>query len=119
MKVKVTHKFKDKYTGKTHIKGEVLEITPERYQEIRAVGDFVFQIAQNDTSATESPDAINTSGEKTETAETPADASSDAFDEMSIRELKEYADKAYKLAFKNGMKKAEIIEELRRRENHG
>ena len=93
MKVKVTHKFKDKYTEITHMKGEVLEISEERYQEISSVGDFV-QIV-------------------------PEAATSDAFDEMSIRELKEYADKAYKLAFKNGMKKSEIIEELRRRENHG
>lgn len=93
MKVKVTHKFRDKYTGKIYAKGDVLEITEERYQEISSVGNFV-QIV-------------------------PEDASSDAFDEMSIRELKEYADKAYKLAFKNGMKKSEIIEELRRREKHG
>lgn len=101
MKVKVTHKFKDKYTEITHAKGEVLEITPERYEEIKSVGDFVFPITENEES------------------EAHEDVSSDAFDEMSIRELKEYADKAYKLAFKNGMKKAEIIEELRRRENHG
>ena len=47
------------------------------------------------------------------------DAHADGFDEMSIRELKEYADKAYKLTFKGNMKKAEIIEELRRMEQHG
>lgn len=93
MKVKVTHKFKDKYTEETHYKGEVLEITDERYQEIMSAGNFV-QIV-------------------------PEEAASDGFDEMSIRELKEYADKAYKLTFKGGMKKAEIIEVLRRRETHG
>ena len=93
MKVKVTHKFKDKHTGKLHTKGDVLEISDERYAEIMSAGNFV-QIV-------------------------PEDVSSDGFDEMSIRELKEYADKAYKLTFKGGMKKSEIIEVLRRRETHG
>jgi len=93
MKVKVTHKFKDKHSGKLHSKGEVLEISEERYQEIASVGNFV-QIV-------------------------PEDATNDAFDEMSIRELKEYADKTYKLTFKGGMKKSEIIDVLRRREQHG
>ena len=93
MKVKVTHKFKDKHTEMIHSKGDILEINDERYQEIASVGNFV-QIV-------------------------PEDASSDGFEEMSIRELKEYADKAYKMTFKGGMKKSEIIEVLRRRESHG
>lgn len=93
MKVKVTHKFKDKHTGKTYIKGDILDISDERHQEISSVGNFV-QIV-------------------------PEDVSNDGFDEMSIRELKEYADNAYKLTFKGNMKKSEIIEELRRREAHG
>jgi hypothetical protein len=93
MKVKVTHKFKDKHTGILYAKGEVLEITGERYQEIASAGNFVQII--------------------------PDDAASDGFDEMSIRELKEYADQTYKLTFKGGMKKSEIIEVLRRREKNG
>lgn len=130
MKVKVIRKFKDKHTGKTHRRGEVMEITKERFQEISKVGEFVQTItenAQSDASAASETDTVNVSNDEMETAETPAYASSDAtgdttsdgFDEMSIRELKEYADKAYKLAFKNGAKKAEIIEVLRRREQHG
>ena len=130
MKVKVIRKFRDKYTGKSHRRGEVLEISQARYQEISKVGDFVQPIAeeaQNDASAAPEPDTVNVSSDETETAETPADASSDAtevvptdgFDEMSIRELKEYADKAYKLTFRSGAKKSEIIEVLRRREQHG
>ena len=130
MKVKVIRKFKDKHTGKTHHKGDVLEITKERFQEIKQVGDLVQPIienAQNDESAAYEADTVNVSNDEPETAETPADASSDetedapsdGFDEMSIRELKEYANKAYKLAFKTGAKKAEIIEVLRRREQHG
>lgn len=106
MKVIVTRKFKDIHTDKIHYKGEVLEISDERYQEIADVGNFVMRITENDTE--------NASEE-----ETHPDAPADAFDEMSIRELREYADKAYKLTFKGSMKKSEIIEELRRREMHG
>ena len=102
MEVIVTHKFKDRHTGKTHDQGEVLEISEERYEEIASVGNFVMRI-------------FNVEDEETENAENPADA----FDEMSIRELREYADKAYKLAFKSNVKKSEIIEELRRREQNG
>ena len=97
MRVKVTRNFKDKYTGQNHAKGDVLEISMERYEEIKAVGDFVFPINEDEQN----------------------DARADGFDEMSIRELKEYADKAYKLTFKGSMKKAEMIEELRRMEKHG
>lgn len=93
MRVKVTHKFKDKHTGKTYIQGELLDISEERHQEIANAGNYV-QIV-------------------------PEDVSNDGFDEMSIRELREYADKAYKLTFKGNMKKAEMIEELRRIEKHG
>lgn len=98
MKVIVTHKFKDRHTGNTHYKGEVLEISDERYAEIAGVGNFVMQIFDVENDEPES---------------------ADAFDEMSIRELREYAEKAYKLTFKGSMKKSEIIEELRRRETHG
>ena len=97
MRVKVTRKFIDRHTGEAHFKGDVLEISMERYEEIKAVGDFVFPINEDEQN----------------------DAHADGFDEMSIRELKEYADKAYKLTFKGNMKKAEIIEELRRMEQHG
>ena len=93
MRVKVTRKFIDRHTGEAHFKGDVLEITEERYQEIASVGNFVQMISD--------------------------DVTSDGFDEMSIRELKEYADKTYKLTFKGNMKKAEMIEELRRMEKHG
>ena len=102
MKVIVTHKFKDRHTGNTHYKGEVLEISDERYAEITGVGNFVMQI-------------FDVEDDESENGEIPADA----FDEMSIRELKEYAEKAYKLTFKGSTKKSEIIEELRRRETHG
>ena len=103
MRVKVTHKFKDRHTGDIHYKGDVLEISMERYEEIKYVGDFVFPINEDEEIHEDAPD----------------DAHTDGFDEMSIRDLKEYADKTYKMTFKGNMKKAEIIEILRKKEQHG
>lgn len=101
MKVKVVRDFRDKYTLVIHRRGDVLEITEERYAELKLAGEYVYNIAQD--GAEKAP-------------ETAADGPADGFDDMSIRELKEYADKAYKLTFKVGMKKAEIIDKLRRME---
>ena len=103
MRVKVTHKFKDRHTGDIHYKGDVLEISMERYEEIKYVGDFVFPIYEDEEIHEDAPDEAHTDG----------------FDEMSIRDLKEYADKTYKMTFKGNMKKAEIIEILRKKEQHG
>lgn len=119
MKVKVMHKFTDKYTGEQYNQGDVLEITEERYAEIMRVARLVFPIAQDD--------ALSVSGERvnelsSDEEETPTDDSvkpSDGFELMSVRELKEYADVTYKLTFKGNMKKAEIIEVLRRMERNG
>lgn len=120
MKVKVTRKFRDKYTGERYNKGAVLEITEERYAEIVSVGEFIQRIAQeaqNDAETNGDADAINVSNEESESAETLEEKPTDGFNIMSVRELKEYADKAHKLTFKTGTKKAEIIEALRRMEN--
>ena len=116
MKVKVTRKFRDKYTGELHKKGDLLEVTEERYNEIMSVGKFLFKIAQNDAQNTSSEKANALSSEAEETPTNDPEQSEDGFDIMSVRELKEYADKTYKLTFKGGMKKAEIIETLRRME---
>ena len=91
MKVKVTRKFRDKYTGELHVKGDCLEITEERYAEIMHAGNFVCQIAQMPAETVETPDATIPSSDEQNIAESP----SDGFDIMSVRELKEYADKAY------------------------
>ena len=115
MLVKVIRKFRDKYTGDHYKKGDILEITEERYAEIMTVGELVLQIAQKPAAGAENDATINPSTEEQNVAETP----SDGFDVMSVKELKEYADKAYKLTFKSGTKKAEIIEELRRLERNG
>lgn len=114
MLVKVIRKFKDKYTGEHYKKGDVLDITEERYKEIKSVGDFVYlyQIVEKPAETQESDTVTNPSDDEQNVTETP----SDGFEDMSVKELKEYADKAYKLTFKNGTKKAEIIETLRRME---
>lgn len=119
MKVKVTHKFNDRHTNVLHRRGDVLEISQERYEEIMRVGAFVVKIAQDDAQTVSDVPASNESDAPENRAEASADAPTDGLDEMSMRELREYADKAYKLTFKVGMKKTEIIEEIRRREKNG
>lgn len=117
MIVKVTRKFKNKYNGELYSKGAVLDITEERYAEIRSVGNFVFPIAQDDAKNATSDDVNTLSNDVVEMPTNDSAKSGDGFDEMSVAKLKEYADKAYKMTFKGGTKKAEIIETLRRMEN--
>lgn len=119
MKVKVLRKFTDKYTGKHYRQGDVLDITEERCKEILSVGQLVYVIAQDATEAPSEDGTTTPSTDAEKAAESTSDAPDDAFESMSVRELKEYADKAYKITFKGGMKKAEIIEELRRLERNG
>ena len=116
MKVKVTRKFTDKYTGAHYRRGDVLDITEERYNEIMRVGNLVFRIAQNDAQNVCSEEMNTLSNKAEETPTNDSGTSGDGFDIMSVRELKEYADKAHKLTFGRGTKKAEIIETLRRME---
>ncbi len=116
MKVKVTRKFIDKYSGLHHVKGDVLDITEERYNEIMSVGNLVVKIAQDDAGKPIGRSMMKNIDEAEETPTNDSDASSDGFDVMSVRELKEYADKAHKLTFGRGTKKAEMIETLRRME---
>lgn len=96
MNVKVLKKFRDKHTGELFEKGDVLTISEGRYNELKYAGRYVQKIA-------EAPDA------------TP-ETLKDGFDVMTMSELREYADKAYKLTFGRGTKKAEMIETLRRME---
>ncbi len=118
MKVKVIRKFRDRYTGAIYNKGDLLEITEERYKEILNVGNLVFKIAQNDDQNNSSEKANTLSNGAKETPTNDSTPSGDGFEIMSVRELKEYADATHKLTFKAGTKKAEIIETLRRME-HG
>ena len=118
MKVKVMRKFRDRHTGVIHQRGEVLEITETRYNEIASVGKFVYKFAENEAVSPASSDVINPSDEAENPVKTASAPSDDGFEAMSMRELKEYADKTYKMTFGRGTKKAEIIEALRRME-HG
>lgn len=116
MKVKVLHKFTNKHTGEQYKRGDLLDITEERYREIMSVGTLVHIIGQNDALSVSADDSNTLSGEAEESLKTDSEQPSDGFDIMSVRELREYADKAYKLTFGRGTKKAEMIETLRRME---
>lgn len=117
MKVKVIRRFTDKYTKEPYSKGDMLDITEKRYAEIQSVGNFVFPIAQDNAESVSTDDMNTLSNDAVEAPTNGSAKHSDGFDEMSVAELKEYADKAYKMTFKGGTKKAEIIETLRRMEN--
>ena len=121
MLVKVVKRFRDVHTGVIHEVGDVLEITEGRFAEIQRVGDFVYRIdadASRHVSDNGSEKPNNQSGDEVEAPRNDSTPSGDGFDIMSVRELKEYADVTYKMTFKAGTKKAEIIETLRRME-HG
>lgn len=117
MKAKVTRRFSDKYTGAIYNKGDILDLTEERFSEIMGVGNFLFRIAQNDVQNNSSENMNSLSDDTAETLTGDSAKSGDGFDIMSVRELKEYADKTYKLTFKAGTKKAEMIEMLRNMEH--
>ena len=119
MKVKVLHKFTDKYTGEQYRRGDVLDITAERYNEIMRVGLLVYKIEQDNAQSVSSESANTLSNDEAETLRNDSAPSGDGFDIMSMRELREYANAAHKLTFKVGTKKAEIIETLRRMERNG
>ena len=46
MKAKVLIEFRDKHTGKIHVKGKTITISKERFDEIMAVGKFVEEIKE-------------------------------------------------------------------------
>ena len=120
MNVKVLKKFKDKHTGEVYKKGDWLTITEERFKEILQVGQFVYKVPERFKNGAEAPvtdSAINPAEIAEKPVETASGASGDGFDLMSVRELREYADKAHKLTFGRGTKKAEMIETLRKMEN--
>lgn len=116
MRVKIVSKFRDKYTGEIYNRGDVITITEERFNEIESVGRFLYKIPDAPAQNAQSDARENIPESTDKPAESPAAPSGDGFDVMTVRELKEYADKAYKLTFGAGTKKAEIIETLRRME---
>lgn len=116
MKVKVLHKFTNKYTGEHYRRGDVLDITEERYREIMSVGNLVYKIEQSDALSVSADDMNTLSNDAQESPRNDSEPTGDGFDIMTVRELREYADAAHKLTFGRGTKKAEMIETLRKME---
>ena len=114
MKVKVTNKFRDKYTKKIHRVGEEMEIAKARYEEIMSAGAFVRVIDENDAQAASGDDVNISSDEGESTLENAQAASGDKLDSMTMKELREYANEKFKVTFPVGTKKSEIIDEIRR-----
>lgn len=114
MRVKVTHRFYDRHTRKIHRVGEEMTITQERYEEIMSVGAFVRVIDENDAPAASDDDVNKSSDEVENTPENAPAASGDKLDGMTVKELREYASSRFKVTFPAGMKKSEIIDEIRR-----
>lgn len=112
MKVKVTRRFRDRHTGTLYHKGDVLEVTEERYNEIARAGNFVYRLAESHAETPESKGEDVPFSEP----ENAAEGHTDGYEAMSMRELREYANVAHKMTFKVGVKKAEIIETLRKME---
>ena len=50
MKVKVLIPFRDKVTKKIHKKGDVIEVTVKRFNEITAKGRYIQLIEENTTA---------------------------------------------------------------------
>lgn len=46
MKVKVITPFKDKVTGKTHNTGAEIEVSKERFEEIKKAGRYVVEVPE-------------------------------------------------------------------------
>ena len=105
MRVKVLVRFRDRHTRELHMKGVCLEITPERYEEIMRVGKFLSVVkedVQNVPTDTEKP-----------LKEAPVQ-SGDNLEGMTVNQLRVYAEYECKLTLPRGLKKAEIIEVIRR-----
>lgn len=49
MKAKVIIPFNDKYTGKEHKKGDVIEVTAARFNEIQRKGNYVEAVDESTT----------------------------------------------------------------------
>ena len=112
MFAKVTKVFQDKYTHEIHPLGSVFECTEQRFAEIQAASPrYVMRVDMPPEERAE-----DLPGDATETAKEAVNAPEKPLEAMTVRELREYADKAHKLTFSKGMTKAKMIEEIRRYE---
>lgn len=110
MYAKVTREFVDKHTKEIHKVGSVFECSEVRFAEIQAVSP---RLAMRVEMPSED-NAGDLSGKAAEKAAGGINALEKPLERMTVRELREYADKAHKLTFGAGTTKAKMIEEIRR-----
>lgn len=91
MKVKVLRNFRDKYTKKLYKKGQIIDVTNERYEEINSTAHGVLVKAIEEINA-EPGQKVN-------------------FEDMTKKEIIEYA-KSKGVELNTRMTKVEMIKEL-------
>lgn len=91
MKAKVLKQFKDKYTKELYKKGQVIEVTNERYEEINSTAHGILVKVIEEINA-EPGQKVN-------------------FEDMTKKEIIEYA-KSKGVELNTRMTKAEMIKEL-------
>lgn len=121
MKVKVKQRFRDKYTGDILFAGEILVVSEERYNEIKAKNKNLVEIMEEkeeleETSETVESEEETTVKENLESAETPDDQeetldelSRVALEKMKVDELRK---KAEEMGVDSMGKKEELIKRI-------
>ena len=121
MKVKVKQRFRDKYTGDILFAGEILVVSEERYNEIKAKNKNMVEIMEEkeeleETSETVESEEETAGKENLESAETPDDQeetldelSRVALEKMKVDELRK---KAEEMGVDSMGKKEELIKRI-------
>lgn len=121
MKVKVKQRFRDKYTGDILFAGEILVVSEERYNEIKAKNKNLVEIMEEkeeleETSETVESEEETAGKENLESAETPDDQeetldelSRVALEKMKVDELRK---KAEEMGVDSMGKKEELIKRI-------
>lgn len=121
MKVKVKQRFRDKYTGDILFAGEILVVSEERYNEIKAKNKNLVEIMEEkeeleETSETVESEEETAGKENLESAETPDDQeetldelSRAALEKMKVDELRK---KAEEMGVDSMGKKEELIKRI-------
>lgn len=121
MKVKVKQRFRDKYTGDILFAGEILIVSEERYNEIKAKNKNLVEIMEEkeeleETSETVESEEETAGKENLESAETPDDQeetldelSRVALEKMKVDELRK---KAEEMGVDSMGKKEELIKRI-------
>ena len=121
MKVKVKQRFRDKYTGDILFAGEILVVSEERYNEIKAKNKNLVEIMEEkeeleETSETVESEEETAGKEDLESAETPDDQeetldelSRVALEKMKVDELRK---KAEEMGVDSMGKKEELIKRI-------